>query len=118
MPYPEQPPKRGEIYWVDWSPSRGSEQRGHRPAVVISMDSFNRIMPTVVVAAMTTKIKPAYKVTVTCPAGSPLREAGQILAFQLMTIDKTRLDDYMGVLDASQIEELNAALRMAWGLSD
>jgi len=73
-------------------------------------------MRTVIVAAMTTKIVPAYLVTVTLPAGRPLRRAGQIRAFQLMTVDKSRLDEYLGRLDANQIAELEKALRLAWGL--
>jgi mRNA interferase MazF len=117
-PQPQAPasPRRGDIYWVDFSPSRGSEQAGRRPAVVISLDSFNARMPVVVVSAMTTKIKPAMQVAVTLPAGRPLAEAGQILAFQIMTVVKQRLEKYAGRLDASQIADLEKALRLSWGL--
>ena len=83
---------------------------------MISLDSFNTAMPVVVVAAITTKIKPVYTVTVILPEGKPLSHKCQILAFQLMTIDKSRLDGYMGHLEASQIEDLENALRRAWGL--
>jgi mRNA interferase MazF len=101
---------------VDFDPSRGSEQAGHRPAVIISVDSFNARMPVVVVAAITSKIKPALQVTVTLPAGKPLPQAGQILAFQVMTIDKQRLGKHAGRLDAAQIADLEKALRLSWGL--
>ncbi len=80
------------------------------------MDSFNSAMPVVVVAAITTKIKPVYTVTVILPEGRPMDRKCQILAFQLMTIDKSRLDGYAGHLEPSQIEELKNALRRAWGL--
>ncbi|MEV7970028.1 type II toxin-antitoxin system PemK/MazF family toxin [Sphaerisporangium sp. NPDC088356] len=117
MPHPAVPPKRGEIYWVDHNPARGSEQAGMRPGVVISQDSFNRRMPVVVVASMTTKIKPALqKIVVTLPAGQPLQHAGQILAFQVMTIDQGRLGNYMGTLDKNQVEDLKTALRTVWDL--
>ena len=54
--------------------------------------------------------------TVTLPAGRPLSRECQILAFQLMTIDKSRLGGYMGSLDATQVEELENAIRLALGL--
>jgi mRNA interferase MazF len=115
LPYPASPPKRGEIYWVNFNPARGSEQAGRRPAVVISLDSFNSHMPVVAVAAISTKIKP-YNFTVDLPPGKPLTKHSQILAFQVITVDRSRLDGYMGTLDAEQIGKLEAALRVAWGL--
>lgn len=116
VPYPNEPPRRGEIYWVDFDPARGSEQAGHRPAVVVSIDSFNRAMPTVVVAAITSKIKPAMKITVLLPQGNPLPQESQILAFQVLTIDKARLGRYAGTLSAAQTSDLEASLRLCWGL--
>jgi mRNA-degrading endonuclease toxin of MazEF toxin-antitoxin module len=74
-------------------------------------------MPVVVVAAMTTAIKPALqKIAVTLPAGRPLQKPGQVLAFQIMTIDQSRLGTYMGTLDKNQVEDLKAALRVVWDL--
>lgn len=87
-----------------------------RPAVVVSLDSFNARMRVVAVAAITTKIKPAYNVTVILPAAQPLPLRSQILAFQVMTVDKSRLGDYMGSLNADQVAELEKAMRLAWGL--
>jgi mRNA interferase MazF len=109
-------PRRGDIYRVDFNPQRGSEQAGIRPAVVVSLESFNSLMPVVTVAAITSVIKPAYRVTVILPAGRPLSLKSQILAFQLMTADKSRLGPYMGCLDTNQIAELEKAMRLAWGL--
>lgn len=118
MPYPQTKPARGEIYWIDWSPARGSEQAGHRPGVVISVDSFNRRMPVVCVAALTTKIKPGIGtgISVLLPAGSPLPEAGQILPFQVMTIDQDRLQKYAGTLTPAQLQDVTKKLRLCWGL--
>ena len=73
-------------------------------------------MPVIVVAAITSKVKPARRVCIDLPQGKPLPLASQILAFQVTTIDKSRLDGYLGVLDASQLEELKAALRLVWDL--
>lgn len=83
--------------------------------MVISLDSFNRSMPVVAVAALTTRIKQSQLV-VDLPAGQPLQQAGQILPFQVMTISKDRLDGYMGMLSPVQIRALESKLRLCWGL--
>lgn len=49
---------RGEIYWVEFDPVKGSEQGGLRPALVIQNDIGNRFSPTTVVAAITRTIPP------------------------------------------------------------
>ncbi|MEU6849128.1 type II toxin-antitoxin system PemK/MazF family toxin [Actinacidiphila alni] len=109
-------PRRGEIYWVDFTPARGSEQAGHRPAVVISLDSFNRVMNTVVVAAMTTKVRENSKITVTLEADDPLPNRGDILGFQVTTIDQGRLERLDGQLRPEQIAELDEVIARCFGL--
>ena len=116
MPYPPGPPLRGEVYWVDFNPARGSEQAGRRPAVVVSSNLQNKYQRTILIAAMTTTIRPNSPVTVTLPAGHPMAEAGSILVFQIMTIDKTRLDGYQGRLTSAQIDEMNAKMKVALDL--
>lgn len=109
-------PRRGDIYWVDFNPARGSEQAGVRPAVVVSPDFYNSRMRTVLVAGITSTIRPASKVAVLLPAGKPLKRECQIMAFQIMTVDKSRLGDCKGCLDADQTVALENAMRAAWGL--
>nr|WP_258545017.1 type II toxin-antitoxin system PemK/MazF family toxin [Micromonospora provocatoris] len=116
VPYPNDPPRRGEVYWFDFNPARGSEQAGNRPAVVISQDSFNRRMPVVIIAALTTSVRRGSPVAVHLPAGQPLDREGSILAFQVMTADKSRLKNYAGRLTSSQLLQLDAALRTSFGL--
>jgi mRNA interferase MazF len=101
---------------VDFDPARGSEQAGRRPAVIISSNMQNRHMNTVLIAALTTTIR-SGPLTVVLPAGRPLPEPGSILAFQVMTIDKSRLGGYLGRLDRKQIAELERAMKIAFGLS-
>jgi mRNA-degrading endonuclease toxin of MazEF toxin-antitoxin module len=72
-------------------------------------------MRTVLVAALTTTIRQS-PVCVVLPAGRPLPEPGTILAFQIMTIDKSRLDRYRGRLDRQQIAELERAMKTAFDL--
>ena len=50
--------KRGEIYWVEFDPVKGSEQSGVRPALVVQNDIGNRHSPTTVVVAITSRLPP------------------------------------------------------------
>ena len=85
--------------------------------MVISSDLFNSRTPVVVVAAITRQIKQwSPSVAVILPAGKPLRHECQILAFQVKTVDKSRLNGCKGCLDANQLEELENAMRQTWGL--
>lgn len=113
--------QRGEIYWVDWSPSRGSEQNGHRPALIISPDIRNRTMPTVVIAAMTTSVKDNVRagkspVSLFLPAGQPMEKEGAVLGFQIMTIDKMRLENLAGRISAEQQKQVDSIIRTSFGL--
>ncbi len=118
---PDSAPRRGDIYWVDWNPGRGSEQQGQRPSLVISPDKRNEVMDTVVVAALTSKVRENVRagrspVSVFLPAGQPLEKEGSVLAFQVMTITKRRLEDYGGKLSGEQMRQVDAALRASFGL--
>ena len=104
--------KRGEIYWVDWNPARGSEQSGLRPALVIQNNTGNRYSPTTIVAALTTAIEKPYpflvKVT-TKESGLP-KDSTVNLAV-IMTINKTRLTDKCGELSEAKMAEVNKAIK-------
>jgi mRNA interferase MazF len=118
VPYPQSAPLFGEIYYVDFNPARGREQAGRRPAVIISRVEANRALAVVTVAAVSTggaNLPPAAT-RVFLPAGAPLQRDSQVLAFQIMAVDKSRLDSYEGMLDPVQQEQLKAALRVSWNL--
>ncbi|MDL4820917.1 type II toxin-antitoxin system PemK/MazF family toxin [Actinomadura opuntiae] len=116
MPYPDDPPRWGEIYWVDFNPGRGSEQTGRRPGVVISRDSFNKAMPVVSIAAVSSKIKSFNRIAPILSENDPLPQKSQILAFQVLTVDQKRLDGYCGRLNDQQTIDLKEALRLVWDL--
>lgn len=110
-------PHRGEIYQVDFSPSRGSEQNGERPGVVISTDFPNRTLGVVTLAAVTTNIRREDSpISFVLPAGVPLREKSCVLCFQIITVSTERLQRRLGILNSTQIEELNDRLKKTWGL--
>jgi mRNA interferase MazF len=114
--FPNEFPRRGEIYMVDFDPARGSEQAGTRPAIVVSNDVNNKFSPVVVVAAITRTIPSrAYPYNVHLPAGA-LPQAGTIMCSQLMTIDKKRLGNYRGEIAPALVSDLDRALCVALSL--
>lgn len=117
MPYPADSPMRGEVYWVNLDPVVGSEQAGDRPAVVISPNTRNRAMNTLVVAAITTKIRD--RTSVIAPlmaAGSPLPTESAVLTFQIRTIDKLRIRRFAGTLSREQMISVARGLRASFGI--
>lgn len=109
--------RRGEIYWVDWSPGRGSEQLGVRPALVIQNDIGNKFSPTTIVAACTTAKVKSYPFIV--PATS--QETGlpkdcKINLSAILTIDKSHLRDKCGELNKGKIAEVDEAIRKSLAL--
>jgi mRNA interferase MazF len=87
--------KRGEIWWVDFEPASGSEIRKTRPAVIISNDASNIALSRVVVIPFTSNISRIYPGNVLVNVnGKP----GKLMADQIMTADKSRLKNYIGVL--------------------
>lgn len=86
--------KRGDIYLIDWSPSRGSRQAGQRPAVVIQNDVANAVSgyPVTIVCAVPSKIKgyPSMMQVILSPANG-LSEISEVNSAQIMTVQKDRL---------------------------
>lgn len=107
--------KRGQIYYADLSPVRGSEQGGVRPVIIIQNDKGNAHSPTAIVAIITSKqTKAKIPTHIEIPkisSGLPLDSV--VLCEQLRTIDKERLKDKVGTLSINKIIEINNALRIS-----
>lgn len=98
---------------VDFSPSRGSEQRGTRPALVIQNDVGNQYAATTIVAAISSTIK-IYPVTVLLKKGEGgLKRSSMVNLAQILTLDKSRLRRRLGMLPAQLIERVNAAVKVS-----
>lgn len=108
------PVKRGEIYWVEFDPVKGSEQGGLRPALIVQNDLGNRYSPTTVVAAITRTVPPEpYPfVVVVEPEESGLPARSAVNCSQIATIQQTgpdsRLRPPRGESDVQPIGKLNA----------
>ena len=109
--------KRGEIYRADLDPVLGSEQGGVRPVLIIQNDMGNRHSPTVIVAAITSRMnKPKLPTHVlVAPEESGLKQPSVILLEQVRTLEKSRLRKYLGKLTAEAMERVEEALGVSLG---
>ncbi len=106
---------RGDIYYADLRPVVGSEQGGVRPVLIIQNDVGNRHSPTVICAAITSKMNKAKLPThVELEAGKyELVKDSVVLLEQLRTIDKQRLKDKICRLDSEILKKVDRALEIS-----
>ena len=110
--------KRGDIYYADLSPVVGSEQGGLRPVLIIQNDVGNKYSPTVIAAAITSKLGKAKMPTHIDVYADKfgLAKDSVILLEQIRTIDKQRLKEKMGHLDVALMQQVDNALSVSFGL--
>ena len=106
---------RGDIYYADLRPVIGSEQGGVRPVLIIQNDIGNRHSPTVICAAITSKMNKAKLPThVELEASKyDLMKDSVVLLEQLRTIDKQRLKDRVCRLDSEILRKVDRALEIS-----
>ena len=111
--------KRGDIYYADLSPVVGSEQGGLRPVLIIQNDVGNRYSPTVIAAAITSRMgKNRLPTHIDIHADKVgLAKDSVVLLEQIRTLDKRRLKEKMGRLDDSMMDAVNTAIAVSFGLS-
>lgn len=111
--------RRGDIYYADLRPVVGSEQGGVRPVLIIQNDVGNRHSPTVICAAITSRLNKANLPThIELNAGNyDMVKDSVILLEQLRTIDKKRLKDKVCHLDTITMEKVNRALEISLELT-
>ncbi len=110
--------KRGDIFYADLSPVIGSEQGGLRPVLIIQNDIGNRYSPTVIAAAITSRMSKTHLPThIDIHADrAGLAKDSVILLEQVRTLDKRRLKEKMGHLDDEVMNVVNSAIAVSFGL--
>ena len=110
--------KRGDIYYADLRPVVGSEQGGVRPVLIIQNDIGSRYSPTVISAAITSRMnKTKLPTHIEIFSGEyEIEKDSVILLEQLRTIDKKRLKDKVCHLDARVMNRVNSALKVSLSL--
>lgn len=109
--------KRGELYYADLSPVVGSEQGGVRPVLVVQNDVGNKFSPTIIAAAVTSKINKAKLPThIELPLGEfGLQKDSVILLEQIRTLDKRRLKERIGELPEVTMSRVDKAILISLG---
>ncbi len=110
--------KRGDIYYADLSPVVGSEQGGIRPVLIVQNDIGNRYSPTVIAAAITSRMgKTKLPTHIDIYADEVgLAKDSVVLLEQIRTLDKRRLREKMGHRDSTAMERVNGAISVSFGL--
>ena len=110
--------RRGDIYYADLRPVVGSEQGGVRPVLVIQNDAGNRHSPTVIVAAITSRMNKAKlptHVEVSAERYGIVKDS-VILLEQVRTIDKSRLREKICHLESDIQRKIDRALLISLSL--
>jgi len=101
-------PERGHVVWLRFNPQAGHEQAGHRPAVVISPQQYNRRVGLALVCPVTSQIK-GYPFEVVLPPG--LKAQGAILSDQLKSLDwRVRKARYVCTIPSDVLDETIARI--------
>lgn len=111
--------RRGEIRWVDWSPGRGSEQTGRRPALVIQNDAGNLASTypnTIVVAVSTHGREIPLHIRLRPSKLNGLRQLSFAKCEQIFTISKERVGTRLGRLRPEEMESVALAIGLSLGL--
>ena len=100
--------KRGDVYWVDLNPTKGSEINKKRPCVIVSATPINRARRTVIVVPLSTvaKLLPPITIAVNC-----LGKTVTAVCDQIRTVDKKRLVQAAGELSTHDLHALDQGLR-------
>jgi mRNA interferase MazF len=97
---------RGEIRWADLTPTRGHEQAGLRPVIILSHDIFNERSGTVIVMAITSQPQKAgFPLTVTLKTGN-LPKKSWIKISQIRTLSAERIGKLIGKVSQEELDQV------------
>lgn len=107
--------RRGDIFYAELNPVIGSEQGGTRPVLIISNNTGNKYSPTVIIAAITSRIHTKAKLPTHTAVNDfdGLDKNSVILLEQIRTIDKQRLKQYMGMMPDNIMVRVDKALAIS-----
>lgn len=106
--------KRGDIFWVDFDPSKASEIQKKRPSLVCSHDILNEHSSRIIVAPITSNLKKVYSFEYALQHYPDVK--GKIMLDQMRSIDKTRLGKKLGSISIKEMQEIELILKFILGL--
>jgi len=96
-----------EIYWANLNPTKGSEQSGKRPFVVISGNTMNKHLPVCIVCPLSSKVKNFATCTMLPKTNvNKLKIDSEIITFQVRTISQKRLTEKIGKITDPQLQDI------------
>ncbi len=100
--------QQGDIYWTDLNPTKGHEQAGKRPIIILQNDILNQNLNTIIIAPTTTNLEAKDRlITYFLPATTTgLREDSVALLYQARTLDKKRLKEKITTLSSKHIQKI------------
>jgi mRNA interferase MazF len=107
------PMKRGEIFWVVYDPTIGSEIQKTRPSVIVSCDAANTHAPVIQVVPLTSNTERLY------PGEAVVSVQGKkakAMANQIRTVSKQRIQGRLGELSAQDMQTVDLSLKIQLGL--
>lgn len=109
--------QRGDIYFVRLDSSTGSEQNGTRPAVILQNDVGNTHSPTLIVATLTSKTEKKAAQPTHCLVEPEKLEPSIVQAEQIFTIDKSRVQNFVGHLTPEEMGRVDDAVKISLALN-
>ena len=108
---------RGDLFFANLNPVKGSEQGGKRPVVILQNDVGNKFSPTVIVAAITSRTRQKVNMPTHVPLdNAALEKDSQVLLEQIRTLDKTRLIKKVGKLTQDEMRAIDNSLEISLSL--
>ena len=108
-------PQRGEIWFIDWSPSRGSEQSGIRPSLILQTEkgNLNDNYPNTIVLTVSTKGKQIpFHVKLKPNQKNGLSDTSYVKCEQILTISKDRLTKKIGRVSEKELKEIEKSVKL------
>ena len=99
--------RQGDIWFANLNPTKGSEQSGKRPVVIISGDTLNDALPIVIVVPLSSKVKSYPACTVLrANRASGLKKDSEAISFQIRALAKKRLTKRIGSIAEGELREI------------
>ena len=110
---------RGDIYYANMDPNVGSEQGGERPVVVLQNDAGNKHSPTLIIAALTSRVdkKRHLPTHVLLDHNPGLKVPSIVQLEQIFTIDKRRVQRFAGQTSEEEMMQIETAIKISLGMS-
>lgn len=108
--------KRGEIYYADLRPVVGSEQGGIRPVIILQNDKGNTHSPTTIISPITSELDKSHLPTHIIFTADGLPRKSMVLLEHIRTIDKSRIDRFVGTADNTTMKRIKRAVMISLGI--